>query len=50
MRAILSALALAAFAANAADIKVMSAGAVKAAFNEATEQWSKDTEIGRAHV
>jgi molybdate transport system substrate-binding protein len=43
MRAILSALALAAFAANAADIKVMSAGAVKAAFNEATEQWSKDT-------
>jgi len=43
MRAILSALALAAFAANAADIQVMSAGAVKAAFNEATGQWSKDT-------
>jgi molybdate transport system substrate-binding protein len=42
-KAIAVSLALAAFAADAAQIKVMSVGAVKAAFNEATAQWSKET-------
>lgn len=42
-KAMVVALALAACAADAAEIRVMSAGAVKAAFDEMTARWSKET-------